>query len=210
MPVFAQNRDFSPTMSDSLTVAKKTLRATVLEARDRMPAAERAQASAAAIARVRAMPAYRQAAGVMTYMSFGTELETQDFFDGLLRDGKTVALPRIDRASKRLSAHRVSSRDDVVPGVWGILEPRAEQPVVAPETLDMILMPGVAFDRDGNRLGYGAGFYDRLLAPVPAGIKPLRVVAAFDCQLVDAVPHSHTDQPIHWLITPTLSLDLTT
>ena len=53
MPVFAQNRDFSPTMSDSLTVAKKTLRATVLEARDRMPAAERAQASAAAIARVR-------------------------------------------------------------------------------------------------------------------------------------------------------------
>lgn len=197
-------------MSDPLAIAKKTLRATVLEARDRMPAAERAQASAAAIARVRAMPAYRQAAGVMTYMSFGTELDTQDFFDGLLCDGKSVALPRIDRASKRLSAHRVGGRDDLVPGVWGIMEPRADLPAVPLETLDLILMPGVAFDRAGNRLGYGAGFYDRLLAAVPPGPTPLRVVAAFDCQLVNAVPHSHTDQPIHWLITPTVSLNFTT
>ncbi|MBL8525528.1 MAG: 5-formyltetrahydrofolate cyclo-ligase [Betaproteobacteria bacterium] len=192
-------------MESNLKEAKKALRATVLAARAAMPANVRQSASATAIERVRALPAYRNARSVMTYMSFDTELDTHDFFSGLLRDGKMAALPRIDRTSKQLSVHCVSSPADLVAGVWGIQEPRADLPVVPINDIDMVLMPGVAFDRQGNRLGYGAGFYDRLLST--AGTRPVRVVAAFDEQVVDAVPHDDTDQRIHILVTPTQILE---
>lgn len=192
-------------MDSTLKEAKKALRATVLAARAAMPATFRQSASATAIERVRALPVYCDARSVMTYMSFDTELDTRGFFDGLLRDGKMAALPRIDRATKLLSVHRVSDPADLVAGVWGIQEPRADLPVLAINNIDMVLMPGVAFDRQGNRLGYGAGFYDRLLSK--AGKRPVRVVAAFDEQVVDAVPHDATDQQIHILVTPTQILE---
>jgi 5-formyltetrahydrofolate cyclo-ligase len=93
----------------------------------------------------------------------------------------------------------VKSHADLVNGVWGIREPRDDAPQVAMADLDMVLMPGLAFDRSGNRLGYGAGYYDRLLAS--ALRKPVRVAAAFDCQVVDAVPTGPADQPFHILVT---------
>ena len=185
--------------------AKKALRASVLATRAAMPAAQRISLSADVIERVRTLPVYRHAASVMTYMSFDTELDTHGFFDSLLRDGKMATLPRIDRTTKQLSVHRVSGPVDLVSGVWGIQEPRADLPVVPISDIDMVLMPGVAFDRQGNRLGYGAGFYDRLLST--AGRRPVRVVAAFDEQVVDAVPHDETDQCIHLLVTPTQTIE---
>lgn len=185
--------------TNSLQDAKKALRSAVMAARDAMPADARQAASNAITQRLVGLEAYRDANSVLTYMSFGTELDTHHFFDRLLRDGKMAALPRIDKASKSLVIHRVESHADLVDGVWGIREPRADAPQVAMADIDMVLMPGLAFDRSGNRLGYGAGYYDRLLAS--ALRKPLRVAAAFDCQVVDAVPTGPADQPFHLLIT---------
>jgi len=182
-----------------LTDAKKALRAAVLAARDAMPADARQAAADTIMRRLGGLDVYRDANRVLTYMSFGTEPDTRRFFDRMLGDGKMVALPRIDKASKSLTLHRVDSHADLVDGVWGIREPRADAPAVVIGDIDMVLMPGLAFDRAGNRLGYGAGYYDRLLAP--ATHKPVRVAAAFDCQVVDAVPTGPSDQPFHILIT---------
>jgi len=189
----------------SLTDAKKALRAAVLAARDEMPSHARQQAAEAIAQRLGSLDAYREANSVLTYMSFGAELDTHAFFDRSLRDRKLVVLPRIDKASKSLKLHRVESHADLVDGVWGIREPRVDAPLMAIADIDMVLMPGLAFDRAGNRLGYGAGYYDRLLAPV-ARLKPLRVVAAFDCQVVDAVPAGPADQPFDMLVTESLIL----
>ncbi len=185
--------------TNSLNDAKKALRTAVLAARDAMPADARHAAAKAITQRLVGLDAYRDANSVLTYMSFGTEPDTQHFFDRLLRDGKMTVLPRIDKASKSLKLHRVESHADLVDGVWGIREPRADAPLVAIADIDVVLMPGLAFDRAGNRLGHGAGYYDRLLATVLR--KPLRVAAAFDCQVVNAVPTGPDDQPFHLLIT---------
>jgi len=189
----------APLPSPWLTDAKKALRTAVLAARDAMSPAARQTAADLIMQRVCGLDVYRDANSVLTYMSFGAEVDTQRFFDRVLADAKMAVLPRIDKASKSLKLHRVDRRADLVDGVWGIREPRADAPPVAITELDMVLMPGLAFDRAGNRLGYGAGYYDRLLAP--AADKPVRVVAAFDCQVVDAVPTGPTDQPFHILIT---------
>lgn len=184
-----------------LQMDKKALRARVLAARDGMTDAARHSASRDIIARLLALPEVSSAGCVMTYMSFGVEVDTHGFFEALLADAKTILLPRIDREQKQLVVHAVARDEDLVPGVWGILEPRDDLPVVSIGEADVMLIPGLAFDRAGNRLGYGAGYYDRLLAG--AGRKPWRIAAAFDCQIVEAVPAGPQDIPIHALITPT-------
>lgn len=193
---------------NELMAAKKSLRAQVLAARDAMLPEVRQAAAQAITTRLCQMPQYREAGTVLTYMSFGTELDTHAFFDRVLSDGKIAVLPRIDKPTKSLALHRVNGHADLVDGVWGIREPRADAPTLAIDAIDMVLMPGLAFDRSGNRLGYGAGFYDRLLSR--SAEKPFRIAAALDCQIVDAVPVDAHDRPCHCVITETQLLRIPT
>jgi 5-formyltetrahydrofolate cyclo-ligase len=190
-----------PPNSPDLTAEKKALRAVVLAERAKMAPAARPEGSRAILRQLLGLPEYRRAASVMTYMSFGEEVDTREFFNTALADAKTLLLPRIDRARRTLVVHGVARAEDLVPGVWGILEPHENLPVASVDDADFILMPGLAFDRAGNRLGYGAGYYDRLLSASKGAA--WRVAAAFDCQVVDAVPAGANDQPIHALVTPT-------
>lgn len=190
-----------PPATTDLPDEKRVLRATVVAGRGRMSAQARTQGSRAILPRLLGLPEYLRADTVMTYMSFGEEVDTHEFFDRLVADCKVILLPRVDRARRALAVHRVARATDLVPGVWGILEPRSDLPVASVDAADLILMPGLAFDRAGNRLGYGAGYYDRLLSTSSG--KGWRIAAAFDCQIVDAVPIGPDDQPIHALITPT-------
>ena len=180
---------------------KETLRANVIAARDAMPVQARQRAAETIMQRIYALDAYRGARSIAMYMSFGTELDTHGFFDRALSDGKEIALPRIDKAAKCIRLHRVRGHRDLVDGVWGIREPHADAPTVDLAEIDMMLMPGVAFDLCGRRLGYGAGYYDKLLAPLTSKISPLRVAAALDCQVVKSVPAGPDDQPFHILVT---------
>ncbi len=191
-----------------LMAAKKSLRAQLLAARDAMLPEVRQAAGQAITTRLCQMPQYREAGTVLTYMSFGTELDTHAFFDRALCEGKVVALPRIDKPTKSLTLHRVDGHADLVDGVWGIREPRADAPVMSIDDIDVVLMPGLAFDRAGNRLGYGAGFYDRLLAQTMD--KPLRVAAAFDVQLIDTVPADAHDKTCHWIVTEKQVIQIST
>jgi 5-formyltetrahydrofolate cyclo-ligase len=135
-------------------------------------------------------------------MSFGDELDTTPILTHILATGRTLVLPRMttDNGAPALALHRVDSLNDLLPGKWGIREPRADAPLVTLSDIDFALVPGVAFDLEGNRLGYGKGYYDRLLAKRPASLTVAAV--AFDCQVVDAVPVEPHDAKIDILITP--------
>jgi 5,10-methenyltetrahydrofolate synthetase len=154
------------------------------------------------LARVAALDAFRRARVALAYVSFGSELETRPFLEEVLASGRALVLPRVERAARRLALHRVRDLDaELEPGTWGILEPVPGRcPPAPPGEIDFVLVPGLVFDPDGGRIGYGAGYYDRLLAAWPPPVPPL-VAAAFELQVVPAVPVLPADHRVDLVVT---------
>ena len=175
------------------------MRDAILTQRDAVPQLARSAASRAILEKACALPQYAKAKVVLTYMGFGSEIETQPFLESIIADGKMAVLPRVDRASQSLALHSVRSIDELVTSKWGIQEPTPDAPMVSISVVDFVLMPGVAFDRAGNRLGYGRGYYDKLLSAANPSLA--RVAAGFSCQIVDNVPVDSHDQKAHCIIT---------
>ena len=190
---------FNEAAPENLQAEKKQMRDAVLARRDAMLPSARAVASHAIIEKLCALPRYQHAKVILTYMGFGSEIETRPFVERILIDGKIVVLPRVDRASRSLILHAVQSLSELEVSKWGIREPRADTPPVPLSTIEFALLPGVAFDRTGNRLGYGRGYYDKLLSTVDPTLE--RVAAGFCCQIVDVVPVGPLDQKIDILVT---------
>ncbi len=191
-----------PELDPHPVAAKAALRQTILARRDALDPGSRARLSRAALDRARALDAFRRARAVLGFASFGSEIETSSFLRDVLASGRALALPRIDRQARRLVLHRVVSLEtELRPGLWRIPEPDPERcALAAPEDIDFILVPGVAFDPDGGRLGYGAGYYDRLLGAWPAPL-PSLVAAAFEIQIVPAVPVLAGDHRVDLVVT---------
>lgn len=181
---------------------KAEIRSLVLRQREQMDAALHAQSSAAITQRLVALPEYQRAAMVLGYVSFGTEFTSRDWLRRALGDGKHLILPRVDGGSKQLELYRVRDLDSQLQqGSWGIAEPVPErcERLIGLNAVEFALLPGVAFARDGSRLGYGGGYYDKLLARMAR--RPVLVAAAFAIQLLDAIPQEQTDVKIARIVT---------
>ena len=180
--------------------AKAALRRAVLRRSDALPGGERALLSARIVTTILDLPAYQEADVVLAYASFGTEIQTDGLLRRVLADGKVLVLPRVERGGLGLYEVRDLS-GDLAPGTWGIREPEPDRCPRADEGgVGFALIPGVAFDRRARRLGYGGGYYDRLLAGgVPEGT-PL-VSGAFEVQMLDEVPTDPHDAPVDVLVT---------
>ncbi|MDD2929356.1 MAG: 5-formyltetrahydrofolate cyclo-ligase [Sideroxydans sp.] len=186
----------------NIQARKQPLRQRIIAARENLAASERLRLSHVILRSVSGLPAYRQAATVLGYLNFGAELATETWVEQALSDGKRVLLPRVNKASKHLDLYQINDlQRDVAPGLWGIREPLIERCIKeeVPGTIDFVLLPGVAFTRNGKRLGYGGGFYDRLLARLPH--RPALVAAAFGLQVVADIPLEDTDRAVEWLVT---------
>lgn len=182
--------------------AKARIRREALARRDALAFDERARASAAIRDRLLDLDAVTGARTLLGFASFGTEVR----LDPLLRDrighGVGVFLPYIASMSPPvLEVVRVTDLDrDLVPARMGIREPQphGRRPARV-DRLDVVIAPGVAFDSAGRRLGYGGGFYDRLLPRLRAGTPVIAV--AFATQVVDAVPATARDVPVDVIVT---------
>jgi 5-formyltetrahydrofolate cyclo-ligase len=185
---------------EAIKQAKADLRATILARRDAVEVATRLRHSQTITQKLRALPEYRAAGVVAAYAAFGSEFDTSEFLAGILADGKQLLLPRINRAQRALQLRHVTDPGaDLVAGVWGIREPAEHCPIVNPATVEFMLVPGVAFTAAGARLGYGGGFYDRLLALLNA--RASRVAATFELQMVDRLPEAPHDQRVGKVVT---------
>jgi 5-formyltetrahydrofolate cyclo-ligase len=191
-----------PDLAPRTAAAKAALRREILARRDALDPPTRARLSEAALERVQTLGAFRRASVVFGYASFGSELETRPLLKQVLASGRTLVLPRVDREARRLALHEVRDLDaELRPGTWGIPEPvPARCRLAAPEGIDFVLVPGLVFDTNGGRIGYGAGYYDRLLGSWPDVAPPL-VAAAFDLQVVPAVPVLPTDRRVDFVVT---------
>ena len=173
----------------------------MLAQRDALPAAERRALSELITRRLLALDAYRGARCVMAYASFGSEFETGDFISDVLAQGKELVLPGVERGSRTLQLHAVHDpARQLAAGVWGIPQPRAELcPLVPVSRLDFVLVPGVAFSRRCERLGYGGGYYDGFIRGLAR--RPPLVAAAFSLQILPALPVSERDQYVDCVVT---------
>jgi 5-formyltetrahydrofolate cyclo-ligase len=151
--------------------------------------------------RVAGLSCYQHARMVLGYMAFDHEVLTDGLMQQAMASGKQLVLPMVlgDRQNMTLYAIEDLGRD-VAPGYRGILEPRPRRTrAVAPEILDLALIPGVAFDLRGGRLGFGAGFYDRLLSRLPRGIPTVGL--AFDFQVIPRLPCQPHDMLLEAIVT---------
>jgi 5-formyltetrahydrofolate cyclo-ligase len=186
----------------ALHSAKIAARSLCLARRDALDPAVRHAASEAIAAGVAALLSWREASVVMLTLPFGSEWNTRPLFDAAIDAGKRVVLPRVNRQTRMLDLHAVDDPvRDVELGFRGIPEPRTTCPAVAPDEVRWVLVPGVAFDVEGARLGYGGGFYDRLLPLLPPGTH--RIAGAYDLQVIEHVPVAGHDARVHRIVTET-------
>ena len=188
-------------MSPAVREEKIALRKTILTRRDALPPDNRLTDSARITSSLLELDHYRAARCVAAYVSFGSEFDTSPFLRSVLAEGKQLVLPRVDAEKKNIEMRAVTDLEhQLAPGAWGIREPLpALCPQVDLREIALALVPGVAFTRKGGRLGYGKGFYDRLIARLNPDCR--LVAAAFSCQLVARIPTTATDQQVHLIVT---------
>lgn len=176
---------------------KTELRAAMLAWRNALPA-ETVQDAGMAIAReVQRLPIFASVHTIAGYLAIGQEAPTEALLRAALAHGKQVALPRTLRRERRLVLHRIDTLDGLQPGPYGIPEPTPDLPEIDPADVELFLVPGAVFDVAGNRIGYGAGYYDSLLAQ-SAG---WRVALAYAGQLAPHVPTDKHDIPMDVIVT---------
>src|SRR5574340_945442 len=181
---------------------KQSIRKSTLSLREQLPAETRAAYSAAITGRLLQLPEYRQAGAVLGYMNFGAEFASELWVERALADGKRLALPKVNHHTNHLDLYWVEDLENqLAAGLWGIREPVVErcERVDNPDDVEFALLPGVAFTRDGARLGYGGGFYDKLLAGMAR--RPVLAAAAFALQVVDSLPQEANDVRVDWVVT---------
>lgn len=176
---------------------KDELRAQMRRMRRALSEEAQREAAEAVFARILALEAYQKARTVMAYAAARGELPLDAVLRDALATGKTLALPRCE-GEGLMCAHRVTALDQLKKGAFGILEPDAACPIVEPGSVDLILVPGTAFDADGGRLGQGGGYYDRYLEKTRA----VRVGVCHDFALFGAVPCEAHDARMEIVVTP--------
>jgi 5-formyltetrahydrofolate cyclo-ligase len=184
---------------DPSAIGKNEARSCALNARGALPEAERERLAEAVRDRALKLPELAAAGTVMLFASFRTELDTAPIAEWVLRAGKTLCLPRV-LSPRLMKAYGVADLSaDLAPGKWGIPEPRDGLPEVSPETIDLVFVPGSAFDEEGRRCGYGGGFYDNYLPLTRPGTP--WVALAFEVQLMPLICCEPHDLPVTAIVT---------
>ena len=187
------------TVPEAKTALRREMRARL----QNLTRAERAAASALICERVRAQALWHSAQTVLLFAPMPDEVDVWPLLTMAVGQGKAVALPRFDPVQRcYVAAHVKDLESDLITGAFGIREPSPHCPQIPLASLDLVLVPGLAFDATGRRLGRGKGFYDRLLANVP-GIK---CGVAFGVHLAAEVPSEPHDVRMAVVITETNSV----
>jgi len=187
-------------MDEGMLEEKNRLRAQIVSRLAAMFPDERDELSTEIAKRFVASLEFRGASVVLAYDSFGTEVNTHPLMQLILERGKALCLPKTRKKERSMTVHAVADlQRDLTLSRWGFLEPKKTMPVVPLERIDLIIVPGLAFDPQCHRLGRGAGYYDRFLPLVE--VRAAACALAFECQIVEAVPVDEHDWPLQLIFT---------
>lgn len=181
---------------------KNAIRKEMKLKREMLPAHEARSLSASAVHNFLSLPEYRNAVVVMSYIHFGNELKTDTLVQKCLEDGKRLAVPLVEEtdAGRAITPCEIFSTSELKPGTFGIPEPFGRSVRrLAPDVVELAAVPGLAFDIYGNRIGYGAGFFDSFFRK--SANRCLKIGLAFDFQVLDEIPYEEQDIPMDIIIT---------
>lgn len=180
--------------------AKEQLRSRMRQTRSAIPQDELLRAGQAASGHALGLPELQRAGVVGLYAAIATELRTAELGAALAARGIRLAYPRIVPDQRVLRFHRIASPAELVAGAMRIPQPPAHAEPIALDHIDVLIVPGLAFDQRGGRLGWGKGYYDATLMTC-GGPRPLCVGYAHDCQVVNEVPRGSHDVLMDILVT---------
>ncbi len=178
---------------------KQAVRQTIQKIRDLIPSDQRKSKTKKIAENFYSLKQYSEAKNILIYYPFRSEIDTTVIIKRALKDNKRVILPRV--SGKELELFYVKDiKKDLKPGTYGIMEPDRDLCSPAKYTEpDIVVVPGVGFDRNKNRLGYGGGFYDRLIPKLSKNIQ--KVALCFQMQIIDSVPFFDHDARVDKIIT---------
>ncbi len=180
---------------------KDSLRKELIRKRDTIPPEVRRAKNRMIQERLFALDPFGTAKVLFSFVSFRSEVDTFGIIRKAFMDGKKVVVPKVGRESRMLFLYEIKNMDELSAGYMGIPEPAAvgEERSFTIQDIDIVLIPGLGFDLQGNRIGYGAGYYDRLLSGMK---KAIPVIApAYEEQIVDSIPAEQHDRKVDIIVT---------
>lgn len=181
-----------------MNLIKQEQRKNILEKRNCLTVGQINCISEIIINKLIKLEAFKQSNVIMCYMDFNNEVKTKDFINLCFIMGKRVAIPYIKSNSEMVAVEIINIENDVVRGSYGILEPKNNAAEIEPKEIDFVITPGIAFDKEKNRLGYGKGYYDRFLEKVKKNC--FKVAIAYDFQILDSISKDNHDIPLDMII----------
>lgn len=181
-------------------MVKRKLRKELMDRRSSISDEYRAELNAKALENFLNSEEYANSKDIFVFVSFGDEIDTHELIKMMLKDNKNVYIPVTYSGSAKMKLSRLTSFDDLEPGHYGILSPKPGcEEFVDHNIVDLVVVPGLAFDRRGHRVGYGAGYYDKFFADLST--TPKKIGFAYDFQILDSLPDDEHDVPVDKIIT---------
>lgn len=177
---------------------KKDIRKNIVNSRDKIDFTKRVQADNKIYQRLIDSDIYRDD-NIFVYISFRSEVDTKLLIIKMLRDGKNIFVPKISNNTNDMEAIRITSLNELEENRFGTLEPVTYNNAVDPKIIDVILIPGIAFDCEGTRIGFGKGYYDKYIKRARKDVK--KVGLAYDLQIVDKINKDDHDESVDYIIT---------
>lgn len=143
---------------------------------------------------------YKNATNIFAFVNFGSEIDTRFIIERALEEGKNIFIPYTEEGSKFMKLTRLKSLDKLVEGQYGILSPKEEDlDFVDGSIIDLVIVPGLAFNKEGYRTGYGGGYYDRFFSSLKKPVK--KVGYCYSFQILDSLEIGEFDIPVDTIIT---------
>jgi len=190
----------------SITKEKIAIRKKIIQKRKEVDGLKKNENSIAISHRLFEMKSFKESKSVFCFLSTFFEVQTEEIIRESLRLGKQVSVPLLDSGEGSLRATRIPSMDiEFVTGRCGIRVPTQKFRNIVPfSSIDFVVVPGLAFDAFGNRIGYGGGFYDNFFKKIKKSVT--RVAIGYGFQFLDLVPHTKLDERVHFLVTEATTL----
>lgn len=178
---------------------KKVLRNKILSLRNALEIDNKIKMDESIYRSLFSLDIFNKAKNIFIYLSFGTEINTRTIIEKILESKKNVYIPKVYKNNKSMKAIKLSSFNDLKENSMGILEPIEDENYIDKKDIDLIIVPGVVFDLEGNRIGYGGGYYDRYLEEIKDVVNKL--VIAYEFQVIDYIESEDHDIKVDYIVT---------